>query len=225
MRFRILAALATALGAAAVLGAEDGEVFLREGGCRASGQGAEFHCPEGSELAAVGCDRGAIRDDLAALTPAAPIVLCLEYSTRGPQRGEYLQGPRGLRPLYSRFVVAEADGFHLLGSVEALRRRYAPIESADEALAFALAATGLVELRGFERIETYRYFLDEISDTRVSEEEGGYLVRNLKHYKQFGCGPHPTSLVTVRVTTEGTVEELSRERAFENPATDRLCVD
>lgn len=229
MSARILTALAAACFAASLPGAAaagDDGVFLRAGGCRASGDGYGFECPEGSVLAAVGCDRGMVRADLAALTPTAPIAACVEHARDGvPRHGEYLFGPRGRLPIFTRFVVVEAAGFRVLGSQEALRERFAPIEGPEEALAFAIAATGLAVLRDFERDERYRYYLEEISDTAVVAGEGAWVVRNLRHDKVFGCGPHPTSLVTVQVTRDGLVEELSRERAFEDPATDRLCVD
>jgi hypothetical protein len=64
-----------------------------------------------------------------------------------------------------------------------------------------------------------------LEETHVETASTGFVVNNLRHYRQFGCGPHPTSLVSVSVSREGVVEELKREEVFRDPDQDATCVD
>ena len=52
----------------------------------------------------------------------------------------------------------------------------------------------------------------------------GYLVY-LYTYRFCGCGPHPTSVVELRVTRSGEIEALSRQEVFRDPEEDNLCID
>ena len=112
----------------------------------------------------------------------------------------------------------------ILKSIGDLGQTYAPIESEDEALSYALAATGLGVRYGLTAQTDLRYFVNRLEDTNVQQIPQGYQV-HLFDYKVCGCGPHPTYAVDVLVTNDGQVRELNREKIYEDPAEDGLCVD
>jgi hypothetical protein len=196
--------------------------LLTLAGC--SGGGEELSCPAGSAAGGLGCESLARVAGLGGLEPREPLALCLFRGGDLPA-SEYVLGPRGMRRIYRRYLAADSSGLHLIKSAAALRARYAPIESADEARSLALALTGYSELRRFSPPAGYRYFVKALAETSAKPAADGFLVENLRDDQVFGCGPHPTFLVSVAVGRDGSLKETRRERAFEDPATDNLCVD
>jgi hypothetical protein len=87
-----------------------------------------------------------------------------------------------------------------------------------------LAVRNLSAYYGLEYLSGYEYEVDTIEDTYVTPEANGYLV-HLFYDQVFGCGPHWTSAIDVRVSIEGNVEELSSTAIFRDPNLDELCVD
>jgi hypothetical protein len=99
------------------------------------------------------------------------------------------------------------------------------VTSEAQALSTAIAVTGVPPAYGSKIVPGYRYFVSTIEDTYVTRERDDFIVHNLQSYAQFGCGPHSTYLVTVRVPRVGGVSEISSIKAFEDPKQDGLCVD
>jgi hypothetical protein len=127
------------------------------------------------------------------------------------------------------------DTFQLIGSREKLRDLFAPIESADEALSYALLATGYSTKYEPEDYRLavpgdcdpgpkgYRYYVDTLEDTHVVEVEGGYQV-HLFDSQVFGCGPHPVWSVIVQVNHDGTITpDYSRTMLFEEDGHRPMC--
>jgi hypothetical protein len=206
---------------------------FEEVGCSLSEYGTG-ECSSESPVAALGCRRVSRASDLlGGLEPSYPIAECWvePYRHEDPFSVEaqveadgYLYRNGCLSPRYVRYIAQPPEGLRLLGTAEAFREAFAPIESPEEALSFALAVTGLSAYFGLEARRGFRYFADEMEDTHVVEVEGGYLV-HLYHYQFCGCGPHTTSAIDVRVTTGGDVVRVSQEVLYEDPAEDDLCVD
>jgi hypothetical protein len=188
--------------------------------------GRQTCIPEGA-LEALGCEEvrppGQVLDGL---QPAYPLRLCLAAHQPGERlvEGEFIYHGGCLMSEYIRYVVIKDGGFVLLKSLADLQQAYAPIESEDEALSYALAASGLGVRYGLTSQPDLRYFVDQLEDTHVETVPQGYQVR-LFDYKLCGCGPHPTYAVDVLVTSGGQLRELKREKIYEDPAEDNLCVD
>jgi hypothetical protein len=182
--------------------------------------------PEGA-LGRLGCTEirlpGQVLDGL---QPAYPLRLCLAAHQPGERlaEGEFIYREGCLMAEYVRYVVIEDGGFVLLKSVADLQQTYGPIESEAEALSYALAASGLGVRYGLTSQPDLRYFVNQLEDTHVETVPQGYQVR-LFDYKLCGCGPHPTYAVDVLVTRDGQIRELNREKIYEDPAEDKLCVD
>ena len=130
----------------------------------------------------------------------------------------------GSLPTYVRYVIFRDNQFELVETEDDFRSIFAPIGGPQEALSYVLAVRDLSAYYGLTRDSRFQYFVDEIEDTHVEETADGYLV-HLFSYEVFGCGPHLTYEVDVRVTTQGDVREINRRPVFKDPSEDNLCVD
>jgi hypothetical protein len=202
-----------------------------EVGCPPDGSGLRY-CEEDSPLMALGCDQ--IRkpsDLLGGLEPALPMAVCLVEPFRHPDQpdsidaeGEYIYRTGGLMPVYVRYVIIRDDQFQLIKSEELFREVFAPIETENEALSYALALRNVSAYYGIELNTDYEYFVDQLEDTHVEISSDGYSV-HLYNYQFFGCGPHYTYVIDLKVSDQGLIEEIDREAVYKDPSEDTLCVD
>ena len=114
----------------------------------------------------------------------------------------------------------------LISTQEELREWFAPIESAEEALTYAMIATGYSAKYDPEDYrlgvtdncdpgpEFYLYFTDVLEDTHVVEVINGYHVY-LFDSVDYGCGPFPVSSVIVEVAFDGALSEFPMVRLFQ----------
>jgi hypothetical protein len=180
---------------------------------------------------------------LAALS-AAPEAFGGLTPARTLARGERYRCEQGLSPGEGRLrscpvLVAATDQEPavLIDTPEKFRQSFAPVDSAEEALAFAMALSGHFPVYEFDKRarsstmpETldlrpeFRYYSREFTPTSVTRVGNTYRVE-LFDYQMFGCGPHPYSRVTYQVSSAGEVSETSRTKLFEDPNFDGLCVD
>lgn len=137
-----------------------------------------------------------------------------------------------------RVLLVEQNGqIQLLDTPAKFQHVFAPVESEEEALAFATALSNAHPLYAFDKRALgsknygmidlrpeFRYYHTEFVPTTVKRQGKDYEV-NLFRFQQFGCGPHPYYALSYRVTPTGEVTELSRIRLFEDPNFDDLCVD
>jgi hypothetical protein len=199
----------------------------------------EAGCAEGAStceldqfLADFGCNQiSPASNYLGGLSPAYPIALCevQPYAEESAavdliQGKDYFYNSGGLFPVYIRYLIARDGEFQLIRNLNELRDIYAPIETPEEALSYALAATDLSAYYGLERNPDYKYEVETLEDTHVETTEGGYLL-HLYDYQVFGCGPHWTSTVDVQVTTDGALTILDQDHVYRDPTHDNLCVD
>jgi hypothetical protein len=183
-------------------------------------------CEQGGLLTEMGCDEVCpVTDLLGGLEPRYPIAGCVTYP-EDPDDDEvrYLRCGGGLMPRCMRYVIQREGGPALLSTEDELRDTYAPIETADEALGYAIAVTGRSAYFGLEFDPEYVYYVDVIEDTHVESVVDGYQV-NLFRYRLIGCGPHETYALAIHVSVEGETTEESREPIYRDPREDDLCVD
>lgn len=209
------------------------EPFLAECPPDASGR---HGCPPESRVGALGCDVLALADDLlGGLDPAWPIARCeihpvshdddlQEIMEALEASGDYLYRGGGLWPVFTRYVIQDGVGLRLVKGPPDLQAAYAPIETPDEALSYALAATGLDARYGLQRERGLVYAVDTLEDTHVTESDEGYIVL-LYRDQIFGCGPHWTSAVEVAVQRDGSWSQERIWDVYRDPEHDGLCVD
>lgn len=194
-----------------------------------------FQTANASTFTDLGCDEiEAPSPLLGGLNPSYPIAFCVINFTPPDgditeveeeiKNGLFFFASGGLFPQYYRYIIYQNGEFVLLKSEEEFRNVYAPIESADEALSYVLAVKRADAYYNIEKIPGYEYEVDSLEDTHVLPDGDGYLI-NLYEYQFFGCGPHWTSSVMIRLASDGTHQELSYDPVFRDPHEDGLCVD
>lgn len=205
------------------------KAFL-EAGCTADELGV-LECETDSPLASLECDRLQEPSDfLGGLDPAYPLAVCrIEPFGRDGfwelmDTGEYLYREGCMAPVLIHYVAYRNAQFQVIRTQEQFRSIYAPIETADEALSYALAVTGYSARYGLEVDPDLTYFVDVLEDTHVVETRDGFSV-HLYFYELCGCGPHRTVAVDLLVTPTGEIENVETEAAFKDPQEDGMCID
>jgi hypothetical protein len=161
------------------------------------------------------------------LTPSVPLVECNYlplYQESPDQNPEGLYNSGCSMPSLMRLIAYQDGNYILVKNIADLQALFTPVESAEEALGYAVAATGAQPLFGFEAPKEYRYEVDTLDETFVKTIDGGYEVL-LYDYQLCGCGPHSTYLTKIQVFTNGDINQLEYLPVFANPEDDGLCVD
>lgn len=185
-------------------------------------------CENGSVFKKLGCDSILSASPfLSLLEPQLPLVMCsyaplLQEVIDEQAEGLYSTGC--MLPTKMRVVVFQDGNYRLIQNHGMLQAAFAPIESPEEALGYAIAATGMQPLYNFEASPDFRYLVDEIPETVVETLADGYEVL-LYDYQLCGCGPHPYSIAKVKVSFDGTLAEAEAVPAYEDSQQDGLCID
>lgn len=163
-------------------------------------------------------------DLLGGLSPALPLAVgsTVLYQDEGEIVAVYAN--RCMRNQYIRYLVRSNDQTLLVDSIEEMAMLYAPIDSPQEALSYAIATTGYAALFDLEQIKKPTLYTDVIEESHVEEVSGGYIVHLFNDYL-CGCGPHVVQSVAVTVLQDGTIQIAAPVDAFSDPQYDDLCVD
>lgn len=163
-------------------------------------------------------------DLLGGLTPPIPLAVgsTVLYKDEGEIPAVYTN--RCMRNQFIRYLARIDDQTILIDSIEKMAEVFAPIDSAEEAFSYAIAATGYSALFDLETIKKPALYVDQIEESFVEEGKGDYVVHLFKNYL-CGCGPHITQSVAVTVREDGTIQIAEPVDAFSDPQYDGLCVD
>jgi len=123
-----------------------------------------------------------------------------------------------------RLLVYQNGDYLLIRDLEDLKYNFAPITTAEQAIGYAIAASGSSARYDLENLDGYRILADPLQETNVQVVSDGFEVV-LYQYQACGCGPHTTSMQKIKVTNSGEILLLDSIPAFENPEEDDLCVD
>ncbi|MDQ1262154.1 MAG: hypothetical protein QG575_1335 [Euryarchaeota archaeon] len=155
------------------------------------------------------------------LSPQLPIVECLFRSEDyNSQEGIVREGC--MMPLFRKYIAKQGEEFQLIESIEEFQSIFAPVETKEEALAFAVALTSSLPRYDTSVPEGYFPVSSSITPTYAKETEGGYIV-HLFDSELCGCGSHPYYAIEYLVSKAGHVTELSREKVYDS--TMQMCVD
>jgi hypothetical protein len=192
-------------------------------GCKVSGDALVCGTPASGKVEGITCGEYSRPDDLlGALSPKTPITACDALGRGLEVKGIYRSGCR--LATWHRYVVADGKKLELIDSKEAFVKRFAPVETPAEALAFAVALTESKALFKIELPPNAQLFLKTIDPTSVTPVAEGFKVR-LYGYQFCGCGPHNHLAVDYLVTRAGEVRELDSVPAWIDPKTAKLCID
>ena len=187
----------------------------------------QYLCDAGGDIGKLGCEVLYRVDELGGVSPRLPIAQC-DSSWQPVGQGAYVRSGGGMIQVYTRYVFVRDGKFQLARNAEELKQLFAPIESADEALSYALAATGLHTFHGFQPPTNYRYETRTLRETFVEKRGGDFVVHNLLATPGFfGCrpGPRMVSMTAFSVSAAGEIRKISDEPAYSDPSQDNACYD
>jgi len=157
------------------------------------------------------------------LSPTLPMVECLVRSEDydfNSSEGIVREGC--LIPMYRRFIAMQNGEFKQIRTKEEFLSVFAPVETKEEALSFAVALTGSFPKYDASVSEGYFPVASPIISTYMEETNGGFKI-HLFDYDICGCGSHPYYAVDYYVTRAGNVTELSRQKVYDSNSI--ICVD
>lgn len=185
---------------------------LRDSGCQ--GQ-LPATC---SELLALGCAE--VQGPgfyLGGLQPPYPILECIHAEGEAPDPAFFRQ-VNGLDTRYRTFVVYQEGTYRYLIQKSDFQALFAPVESPEEALSFAMALTGFGARFDLDPGADVEYLVESIAETHVETTPEGYLVYLFDHAHAMGCDTHPFYAVQVLVTPEGQAQEVARQELYRSYA-------
>jgi hypothetical protein len=158
--------------------------------------------------------------NLGGLTPNYPTAIALQLCKDGGEN-DWMVG--GFICVIPKPVIKVNNKYVLINDKEELKKVYAPISNAAEAMGYAILFTKgypILNIKEFKKEYKY-YYKPSVSS---AYKDGESYVVNLFSYKAFGCS-HPYSEIIVRVRENGDVEKVSERKAFEDPKNSGICVD
>jgi len=171
------------------------------------------------------CEEMWVPKGLGGLSPKVQIVECNVLAKNGTDdttAGIVRLGC--MWPLFRKYIIIEDGEYKLIGTKDEFIKFFAPVESPEEALAFAVALKDSYPDYNMTIPERYVVLASEIRTTYV-EESGGNFKVHLFDMQSCGCGNHPYYSVDYTVTRAGDVSETSIENIYQNPNLIGLCVD
>lgn len=171
-----------------------------------------------SVLIALGCDevRGP-RFYVNGLQPPYAIMECI-HEEGEPADPAYFRQPAGLDTRYRSYAILQDGTYRLLIKKSEFKYTFAPVESMDEALSYAMAMTGLQARFDLQSLDGVEFLVDTLFETHVEETPEGYLVYLFDSDHKMGCDRHSFYAVKVLVNPEGEVHEVSREEIYRSYA-------
>jgi hypothetical protein len=185
-----------------------------------------YNCAEDHPLFKFGCQVMYIPDPMiGGLQPSYPLVECQHRVPFEQEATEKFLWDNGCAATQAvTYVIQQGDTFRALQSLEDMQAVFAPIDSPEEALSYAITATGFYSLYDQKVNNQMRYATSSLEDTHVDETSDGYIV-NLYTQRICGCGNHPIYVVNVEVTRDGRLVIGERSEVFADPKQDGMCVD
>jgi hypothetical protein len=161
---------------------------------------------------------------LGGLTPKMPIAIATTMAYEPIADFKYVYLNQCLRTQYIRYVVSDSDTLVLVDSIDGLAALFAPIDTPEEALSYAIAATGYSAIYDLHEFPRPKLYVDSVEETFVTATEEGYSVHLFDAYL-CGCGPHIAKSVEVEVSRDGQIKTSEPINAFSDPKMDELCID
>jgi hypothetical protein len=112
----------------------------------------------------------------------------------------------------------------MLDSKQKFAGVFAPIESREEALSYAVAVTGYQPMYDLESIEGLEIVSEKLDETHVKKIKEGYVVL-LFDYFLCHCGPFVIKSVDVTVHFDGSISVSEEADAYHDPRWDNVCID
>ena len=184
-----------------------------------------MECAEDSPLYDLGCDFLSVDAVSGGLRPQYAVATCVRRDTSGePPEPDLFQMTGCLMPLYQSVVVSVDGEIRLVNDAASFQGLFAPIESEEEALAYAQLVTGLNAIFGWEVAEDSpnQYYVDRLEDTHVAQTDEGFIVSLFSDPEPLcGCATHTIYQRDVLVHLSGQVEIVNSTPLYDFEA----CID
>jgi hypothetical protein len=178
----------------------------------------QYRCEEGSQLFDAGCNTITKLPLLGGLSPNYPIVLCTleidrEFAFVELPPNECLYADGFMTTFCNRYVVYKGDKFQLVKSMDKFRALFSPVDTPNEALAFALANGKYMAQYDQTKRSDVIYWVLKLEDTYVDSTEDGYIV-HVFFTNPYGCAMFSTDVVDVKVTHDGNLEVINQHTTY-----------
>ncbi len=163
-------------------------------------------------------------NDLGGLSPKLPIIECLiraDDFASGTDKGIVSVGC--MITFYRSYIIEQDGRFKSISTKEEFRSQFAPVETPEEALSFAVALTDSFSKYDTSIPEGYFPVVKHIEPTYVEDEKNGTYKVHLFTEEYCGCGTHPLYAVDYLVARDGNVTEIDRKMIFNS--TEIVCMD
>jgi hypothetical protein len=162
------------------------------------------------------------------LTPQYPIIVCRMGRPglppwEDPIPGECIYTNGGLGISCYQYIIYKDNRFQRVDTMETFRGFFAPVDSPEEALGFALASGDYEAKYGQRKNHRLVYSVGEFEDTYVKAVPDGYIVQ-LFYTPLFGCPPFVTEAVEINVTYDGSITVMDRFPLYHDEAS-KFCID
>ena len=161
---------------------------------------------------------------LGGLDPALPIAKAATYGFNVETTPPAFYTTGCMIPQYVRYLVLVEYEIQLIDSAEEMRQLYAPIETPEEALSFAMAVTGYEALYDLKGQFLLNRIANPLEESNVIFDGEAYIV-HLFDTNICGCGPHVVESIDVSVFPGGSYILDDPVQAYSDPKTDLLCID
>ncbi len=161
---------------------------------------------------------------LGGLDPAVPIAETETFDFQHDPTIPSVYSARCAATFYINYLVYLHGEVQVVDSKQDLAQLFAPIESPEEALSFAVAATGYKPMYDLESIAGLEIVSKKLEETYVRKIRNGYVV-HLFDYFLCHCGPFIIRSVDVTVTKDGEVSISDEVDAYHDPRFDQVCID
>jgi len=170
-----------------------------------------------AELIALGCDVIVPSDRFGGLEPSHAVMICIHENGK-PLNMEHFKQGAGLDTRYRSTVIFQEHKYRLISSETDFQAIFAPIESTDEALSYALSVTSFSARYDLGGQTNREYLVDVIEESHAEETQDGFLVQLFDGDHIMGCGNHSAYAVKVLVTRDGEVHEVERREIYKEYA-------
>lgn len=166
------------------------------------------------ELLALGCaEIRSPRFYQGGAQPPYPVMECIS-AAEASHDPQYFKQPSGLDPRCRTYVVYQDGVYRLIIKKSEFREIFSPVESAEEALGYAMAMTSLQARFDIDPDDPVEFLVPVIAETHVEDTPDGFLVHLFDWDHEMGCATHPFYAVNVLVTPDGEVVEVQRQEIY-----------
>jgi len=163
-------------------------------------------------------------DILGGLDPMIPLVSALTFDFEHNPNIPAVFSGRCAATVYFNYLAYLNGEIIVIDSKQDLADVFAPIESKNEALSYAIAATGYHAVYDLETIENIEIYSNRLEETFVRKKQDGYIV-HLFDYFLCHCGPHIIRAVDVFVSKNGEITVSEPVEAYRDTRLDNVCFD